>query len=207
MDKNIIYTVGHSNYTFETFLKIVTSYGIQYIVDVRSYPYSNYCPHFNREELKELLKQNGVSYLFMGDNLGARPKDRNCYISGKVDFEILKETESFKAGIFRLKDALNRKLALALMCSEKEPINCHRAILISRVLKEEGCEVLHILDADSTCSQQEIETELQKKFHLEPLLFDTENSAEDRTIEAYKMQEEKITYSDSKEREKVESRY
>lgn len=202
-----IYTVGHSNYDTHEFIELINAYGIQIIVDVRSMPYSKYCPQFNKDVLEKSLPANGITYLFLGKELGARPTDSNCYLHGKIDFDRLKENSKFREAICRIEEGARKKHVLSLMCSEKEPINCHRTILISRVLKNEGVEVKHILNASESCDQTEIEEKLQKKFHLEPLLFDTKNAAEDRINEAYKKQEEQITHIPEKEGSKIGSEY
>lgn len=203
----LIYTVGHSNYSTDEFLRILGAYGIQIIVDVRSAPYSKYCPQFNKDIIEKSSQCKGIKYLFLGKELGARPNDPNCYSHGSVSFDRLKESELFKAGIARLQEGIKNNCVLALMCSEKEPISCHRTILISRVLSDAGVEVRHILSSTECCTQLDIEESLQKQFKLEPLLFDTANAAEDRVREAYKHQEEHITYTDEKERNIIGSEY
>lgn len=190
-----IYTVGHSNYDTDKFLEIICAYNIQVVVDVRSAPYSKFCPQFNKEIIEKSLQSKGIKYLFLGKELGARPDDTNCYFQGRVNFDRLKESEQFREGILRLKEGLKNRYVLAIMCSEKKPIECHRTILISRTLKEEGIEVKHILGGTEVIDQDQIEEQLQKKFKIEPSLFDTENAAAERIKEAYEKQEEQITYS------------
>lgn len=199
--------MGHSNYEFDTFLEVIIAYGIQIIVDVRSAPYSKYCPQFNKDIIEKSLQSKGIKYLFLGKELGARPSDSNCYIHGRVNFDLLKESGKFREGISRLKEGVKKKCVLALMCSEKDPINCHRTILISRVLNDEGIEVSHILNPSESCSQTEIEEKLQKKFELEPLLFDTENAAAERIKEAYKKQEGLITHIQEREGNEIGTEY
>ena len=194
----IIYTVGHSNHEVEQFIKLLQSYSIDIVVDVRSAPYSQYCPQFNKNTIEQVLSNNGMKYLFLGKELGAR--------HNRVEYDKLKKTDLFRQGIERLKDGAG-KCIVTLMCSEKDPINCHRTILISRVLKGEGIEVRHILDENKTVSQNEIEEQLQKKFKLEPLLFDSAGAEQARIGEAYKKQEEKITYSHNAEESEIVSEY
>ena len=202
----VIYTIGHSNYEANQFITILHSYSIDTVVDIRSAPYSKYCPQFNKKTIDQVLNNSGVKYLFLGKELGARPDSSECYEYNRVKFDMLKKTELFKQGIEKLKDSAN-KCTVALMCSEKEPINCHRAILISRVLKEEGVKVRHILDENETVSQDDIEKQLQEKFKLEPLLFDKADAEQGRVDEAYRKQEEKITYSHNAEENKVGPEY
>lgn len=197
----MIYTIGHSNYEMNVFLDIAASYGIDILVDVRSSPYSKYCSQFNKEVIKNALNNAGVEYLFLGKELGARPADLSCYYEGRVQFNLLKKTDLFKKGIDKLKEEVNKGHILAIMCSEKNPAECHRAILISRVLTEEGLEVKHILDKTEIIDQPQIEKQLQKKFKLEPSLFDSQNANWERTTEAYEKQEELIAYTESAEAE------
>lgn len=197
----MIYTIGHSNYKMDDFLSVVSSYGIDIIIDVRSAPYSKYCPQFNKEVIKNSLDRAGIKYLFLGKELGARPDDLSCYYGRRAQFDLLRKTDLFKKGISRLKEEASKGGELAIMCSEKNPIDCHRTILISRVLKEEELEVKHILNDAETIDQIEIEKQLQRKFKLEPLLFDSQSADRERIKEAYKKQEELITYTQSVEDE------
>lgn len=197
----MIYTIGHSNYEIDDFLKIASSYGIDFIVDVRSSPYSKYCPQFNKKIIKNALSNAGIKYLFLGKELGARPNDSSSYYGGRVQFEHLRNTELFKQGIAKLKDGENKECVLAIMCSEKSPIDCHRTILISRILKEDGVDVMHIISDTEVIDQSQIEEQLQKKFKLDPLLFDTENAAQERIAGAYKKQEEQIACTQNMENE------
>lgn len=191
----MVYTVGHSNRDINDFIKIIVSYGINCIVDVRSSPFSKYCHQFNKEVIKEVLQNARIKYLFLGKELGARPDDLSCYYKGRVQFDLLRKTELFKQGIARLKDGEDKGCVVAVMCSEKNPIDCHRTILISRVLKENGIELKHIISETESIDQNQLEEQLLKKFKMEPTLFDTENAMNDRIVDAYKKQEEHITYT------------
>ena len=188
----IIYTIGHSNYDANQFIAILQSYSIDTVVDIRSAPYSKYCRQFNKKTIDQVLNNNGIKYFFLGKELGARPDSPECYEQSRIQYDKLKETELFIQGIKRIKDDTSKCIA-ALMCSEKDPTNCHRTILVSRVLKGEGIEVKHILDENTIVSQDDIEEQLQKKFKLEPLLFDPPDAKQRRIDEAYKKQEERIT--------------
>ena len=197
----MIYTVGHSNYDFDVFLKFISKWKIEVIVDVRSAPYSKFCPQFNREVIQKALSNAGIKYLFLGKDLGARPDEPSCYEYGRVKFDLLRKTATFEKAIARLKAGDSKGVVVSLMCSEKNPIDCHRAILVARVLKNEGIEVKHIVSEIELIDQAQIEEQLQEKFKLEPLLFDTETAAQERIADAYKMQEEKITYNQHSESE------
>ena len=139
------FTIGHSNHPADRFLRLLLSHRIEEVVDVRSSPRSRFNPQFNRRALHATLEEAGLGYAFMGDALGGRPTDPSCYDSdGRVQYDRLAETDAFKAAIRNviLRTGDRR---LALMCSEQEPLHCHRALLIARVLTEDGLGVSHIL--------------------------------------------------------------
>jgi uncharacterized protein (DUF488 family) len=140
-----IYTVGHSNVTVERFVDLLRLQLIQLLVDTRSQPYSRYVPQFNRESLKSSLEYAGIAYLYLGDELGGRPRDARYYRpEGTVDYDQLAEAPFYREGIERLKrEATGR--CLAVMCSEADYRHCHRYNLITRSLVKEGVEVQHIL--------------------------------------------------------------
>ena len=113
------------------------------IADVRSHPYSRYMPHFSREFLKEALSAKNVKYVFLGRSLGARSDNPACYHKGKVQYDLLAQEPQFIAGLDQLRLGMNR-YRIALMCAEKDPLNCHRAVLVARKLYEGGISVVHI---------------------------------------------------------------
>jgi uncharacterized protein (DUF488 family) len=139
-----IYTIGHSTHPIERFVVLLKSASITAISDVRSRPYSRMNPQFNREPLKTALRANGIKYVFLGKELGARSDDQSCYRHGQVQYDLLARTELFRQGIERLKEGA-RSFRIALMCAEKEPLDCHRTILVARKLAEHGIKVKHIL--------------------------------------------------------------
>lgn len=144
MNKHPLYTIGHGNRKGDDFLALLKEYGIEYLIDVRSVPYSRFHPQFNRNALESFLAQHGIRYVFMGDELGGRPKDVSCYKHGNVDYDILKTKEFFKSGIERLTTAYYKDINLAIMCSERNPIECHRSKLIGQVLNAANIIVQHI---------------------------------------------------------------
>lgn len=140
----VIYTIGHSNLDIDWFLRVLAAYAIGILVDVRSMPYSRFAPWFNREALRDALGANGIEYRFAGDFLGGRPTDPTCYLGGVVppnDANFLKEVDYpevarrpwFKRGIERVL-VLARDNAVAIMCSEEDPNQCHRYHLIAQSL-------------------------------------------------------------------------
>lgn len=130
---NELFTIGYSPHTYDSFLNILRKYQISALVDVRSSPYSQFKPEFNRETLKDLLKKHKIAYVFLGDYCGARVEDPTCYVNGKVDYNLVAKSQKFKEGLERIKKGMDI-FRIALMCAEKDPITCHRTILISRNL-------------------------------------------------------------------------
>lgn len=139
-----IFTIGHSNHSLEMFVTLLQKHGITVLVDVRSAPFSRFNPQFNKEELKQEIKKHGIKYVFLGRELGARPEDPSCYENGQVQYERLKDTVPFKEGIERVIQGAEQH-TVALMCSEKDPLQCHRFLLIARALVKLDTSVSHIL--------------------------------------------------------------
>jgi uncharacterized protein (DUF488 family) len=140
-----IYTIGHSNIAIERCIDLLRRYSIQVLVDTRSQPYSRYAPQFNRETLNTSLYQADITYLYLGDQLGGRPKGDQYYGQDeKVDYHWLADAPFYRAGIARLRREAEGHF-LAIMCSEADYTKCHRYHLITRTLVHDGVEVQHIL--------------------------------------------------------------
>ena len=139
-----VYTVGHSNHPIEQFLALLDGNGITAIADVRSQPFSRRFPQFNRERLAATLSTHSIAYVFLGRELGARSDDESCYENGRVQYQRLAATAPFKRGIERIFTG-TEKFRVALMCAEKEPLDCHRTLLVSRALEKRGASIAHIL--------------------------------------------------------------
>ncbi|MBK1682405.1 DUF488 family protein [Rhodoferax fermentans] len=186
-----IYTVGHSTQSFEKFLSLLQKQGVTAIADVRSAPYSRFNPQFNREELRNALKVHGIRYAFLGKELGARSDDECCYVDGKVQFKLLARTPLFQSGLTRvIEGAATHKIAL--MCAEKDPLDCHRTILVARELVSRGANVTHILQDGSTEAHRDAIARLIVKMGLgEADMFRSEELTVD---DAYEKQAERIAY-------------
>jgi uncharacterized protein (DUF488 family) len=156
MPRTPIYTIGYGAREIEAFLAVLQANQIQYLVDLRSSPYSSYKPEFSKKSLQNFLEANGIRYLFMGDTLGGQPNDAACYTDGKVDYEKVAQRPSYQAGIVRLHEASRQGWRVALMCSEGKPENCHRSKLVGRTLTAEGVEVLHIDEEGVLVSQKDL---------------------------------------------------
>ena len=139
-----VFTIGHSNYPVERLFHLFLMHSISAVCDVRSQPYSRVNPQFNREPLKAALRVANIKYVFLGAELGARSSDRSCYRNGQVQYDLLAKTDLFRRGIDRVKEGA-KSFRLALLCAEKEPLDCHRTLLVSKVLYDEGLAVHHIL--------------------------------------------------------------
>jgi len=152
----VVYTVGHSNVAQEAFIALLKQHGIEVLVDVRSQPYSKYVPHFNAGVLKPAILAAGMKYLYLGKELGGRPEDKQYYDSnGHVLYGLVAEGDEFKAGIERLLRGA-REHRVALMCNEENPAECHRRLLVGRVLVEKGARVLHIHGDGRVESEEEL---------------------------------------------------
>jgi uncharacterized protein (DUF488 family) len=140
-----IWTVGHSNHDLDGFTRLVAGQQIEFLVDVRSFPFSRFAPHFNRDEIEAASAQRGVGYLFLGAELGGRPtRDEHYDAEGHALYGLMAEDQTFTAAVDRLISGVRRH-RIALLCSEGDPQSCHRRLLVGKVLTERGVELRHIL--------------------------------------------------------------
>ncbi|MCI5131384.1 MAG: DUF488 domain-containing protein [Candidatus Electrothrix sp. EH2] len=189
-----LFTIGYSPHILDTFLDILKKYHITAIADVRSSPYSQFKPEFNREQLDDFLKKHNISYVFIGDLCGARVEEPSCYLNGKVDYSLVAKNPKFLEGLKRIKQGM-KNYRIALMCAEKDPITCHRAILICRNLLDSDITIKHILSDGTVEEHKDSEYRLLKLFKLDhPELF---RSEQQRLDDAYSRQGEKIAYETS----------
>lgn len=161
---NTVYTVGYSGYhqDVKRFVSDLRAHGIGVVVDVRTSPYSKYAPEYNREDLQLTLKANGLKYVFMGDELGARPSDRSCYSNGAVDYDKIIAAPFFQHGLDRIQEGIAKGLAITLLCAEKDPINCHRNVLVAHALSKRGVEIKHLIqlaDGEPAVAEDREDTE------------------------------------------------
>jgi uncharacterized protein (DUF488 family) len=143
-----LYTIGHSNLSAERFLAQLAQAGIAAIVDVRSVPLSRRFPWFSGKSLAARLPSQGISYLAMGEVLGGRPRDATLYCDGVADYEAMAAVPEFQDGVNRLAEAA-RETRVCVMCAEREPLDCHRCLLIGRIFAARKVRLGHIL-ADGT---------------------------------------------------------
>lgn len=142
--QNTVFTIGHSTHPQDRFIALLREHGITALCDVRSNPFSRTNPQFNLDELKAVLPENGTKYLFLGKELGARSEDPACYEGGQVQYDRLARTELFQRGLARIQEGMSKGFRIVLMCAEKEPLECHRTILVARHLAALGIDVQHI---------------------------------------------------------------
>ena len=187
-----IYTIGHSNHSIQCFVSRLRRHGITALCDVRSEPHSRFNPQFNRNALKHALSKEGIKYVFLGKELGARSNDPHCYTDGKVQYGLLARTEVFRQGIDRLLNGC-KDYVVALMCAEKDPNECHRSILVARHLERLGHHVEHILEGGQTEAHSHSINRLVRALnHGNGNLFASDS---DLAEHAYAVQEEKIAYT------------
>ena len=139
-----VFTIGHSTHGIEAFIALLQRYDVTEVADVRSSPYSRFNPQFNREALANSLTTCKIEYAFLGRELGGRPNDASCYENGRIRYNLVSKTRSFQKGIERVvKDTASH--CVALMCAEKEPLECHRSLLVAQALQARGIAIKHIL--------------------------------------------------------------
>lgn len=151
-----ILSLGHSTLAYEEFLSLLRGAGATAVADVRTSPYSRHFPQFNRETLQAELRADGVAYVFLGKELGGRPTGSDFYCEGVADYEKMAATETFRQGLDRVVAGSN-KYHIALMCSERHPLDCHRCLLVGRELLRRGVDTQHILANGSIETQSQIE--------------------------------------------------
>lgn len=139
----MIWTIGHSNHSAVRFIDLLQGAGIDCVADVRSTPFSRRNPQFSQKALAASLRDACIEYWFLGDALGARPKDPCCWEDGRVSYARIAVSAAFQDAIGALIDRSHAK-RIALMCAEKEPLDCHRTILVGRALAQHDTELAHI---------------------------------------------------------------
>lgn len=191
---NTVYTIGHSTDNIEQFITNLNRVndGNTFLVDVRSVPYSAHTPQFNKDLLKQSLKEIGVRYVHMGDEFGARRSEAEAYNDkNQVDFNKTEQLAMFQEGLQRVKKALSLSCNLILMCSERNPLECHRFGLVARALSKQGILVNHII-GNKIISQAEAESELLIKY--QSMIYSLFASHDEQLDQAYKILNTNIGY-------------
>ena len=186
-----VFTIGHSTKAIADFLGVLQKHSIDAVADVRSAPYSRHNPQFNREALQSALKEAKMKYVFLGKELGARSDEDCCYVNDKVSYSRLAQSDLFQSGIARVLEGAS-KHRVALMCAEKDPLDCHRTILVARELLKHGALVSHI-HSDSTLEDHAASmSRLVARLGLSE--GDMFRSHESTLEEAYELQGDAIAY-------------
>ncbi len=185
--------IGHSRHPLERFIALLQEAQVTALADVRSAPKSRFSPQFNKSALANSLAGHGIDYMFLGKELGGRPARPEMYTEGRADSEKMAASPEFRAGLARLIEAAGR-LRVAAMCSEADPLDCHRCLLVGRALAEAGHDLAHILASGEIVSHAEIEERL---LALEQLADDDllMRSRADRLAEAYRSRARKAAYA------------
>lgn len=163
-----ILTVGYSTHEWPAFLALLRGAGVTAVADVRSHPQAR-LPSYRQENLAPALRREGIAYVFLGTELGARRTEPGCYLEGRADYDLVAELPAFRDGITRLERGAAEH-TIALLCAEKEPLDCHRGVLIARVLVEAGWRVGHVLADGSIEDHADTEKRLVARVGTDPLL-------------------------------------
>ncbi|MEQ8846196.1 DUF488 domain-containing protein [Botrimarina sp.] len=163
-----IFTVGYSTHEWPGFLALLQRAGVTAVADVRSHPAAR-LPQYRQETLAPALRDAGIAYVFLGEELGARRVEPECYIDGRADYDRIARLPAFREGIARLQRGAELH-TITLLCAEREPLDCHRGVLVSRVLSQAGWRVRHLL-ADGTVEEHaQTERRLVEWMGVDPLL-------------------------------------
>ena len=192
-----IYTIGHSTQSIENFINLLNLHSINCLIDVRSSPYSQYNPQFNRESLAAELDWNGILYAHFGKEFGARRTRLSLLDNdGRVDFKKVHLDETFKLGVKQLEDVCDQGYQVALMCSEGDPLDCHRFSMVSYHLSKHGWEIYHVLPDGEIISNGDLECQMVENLWAklpQTTLFD-QVSPEDQLEAAYEIIMKKVAY-------------
>jgi uncharacterized protein (DUF488 family) len=163
--KNTCFTIGHSNHCINYFIEILKKNRINILIDVRSSPYSKYAYQFNKDNIKHYLNDEEINYLFAGNVLGGKYKDKNLlFPNGIPDYRKIMDTEKFNSGLLKVVSLIEKGNTVVIMCTEKNPLDCHRFNLISRGLEKLKVNILHIMEDGNLKTNNQIKNELMKKF-------------------------------------------
>lgn len=188
-----VWTVGHSTHTYERLLDLLRAASITAVADVRTAPFSRHFPQFNKDTLQSELRMDGIAYSVLGKELGGRPRGSQYYRDGVADYERMAESSEFTRGLQRVLDG-TRKYRIALMCSEHDPLDCHRCLLVARALAARSVAVKHILADGKIADHRELEERLLKSEgqHGDDLFL----SLDEQLAEAYRKRARKVAYAE-----------
>lgn len=162
-----LFTIGYSGLDMPGFVALLRAHAVDVVCDVRSTPYSTYKPDFTRGPFRGHLNRARIRYVFLGDRLGARPRDRSVYVAGQATYDRIAATADFHTGLDRVRKG-TRTLTLALVCSERDPIDCHRAVLVCRHLDDLRGDIVHLHTDGSVEDQAAFDARLVAHHGLTP---------------------------------------
>jgi len=188
-----ILTIGHSRHPLERFIALLQEAQVTALADVRSAPMSRFSPHFNRGALATSLAAQGIAHVFLGKELGGRPQQQSLFTAGVADYEKMAASPEFRVGLARLTEAAERH-RVAVMCSEADPLDCHRCLLVGRALAGGGIDVGHILASGAVVTHAQAEDRLLDLENLAEagLLL---RSRDERLAEAYRSRCRRVAYA------------
>ena len=159
-----IYTIGFEDFAIDDFINLLKQKGITFLIDIRSKPYSDRFPDYNKDNLKATLADCGIAHESFAREFGARQENPDFYTNGQMDFDLFRKSPVFIGGVNKVIDLINSGITVSLMCQESNPIDCHRAILCGRAFHNKGFQVIHLLAHDSAITQEVIEKRVLAKY-------------------------------------------
>lgn len=194
--KGTLFTIGYSGYMINDFISELQKYKINVLIDVRSDPFSQRYPDYNKPNLESILKRNGIYYRNYAVEFGARQEERRFYsLDGFMNFELFVQSEQFKVGERKIIDSLSQGYHIVLMCAEKDPVQCHRAIMVAPQFYRQGYEIIHLMPNGTTKTQVDVENELLNIYfpNMNQLsMLEPQKSEEEVIKDAYRKQNQKI---------------
>lgn len=168
-----IWSIGHSNHSFDHLRGLLEGAAIATVADVRSIPFSRWHPQFNRDRLRDALGAAGIGYVLLGEELGGRPLEPTLYDgAGQVRYDLVAATDRFRAGVERLVQ-LAGTARVAMMCSEEDPTRCHRRRLVMPALAERGAGTVHLRGDGSQMTEADLAASGPGRRPRRPQLFPT----------------------------------
>jgi uncharacterized protein (DUF488 family) len=181
-----VFSIGHSHHEAGAFVELLRRAGVDAIADVRSQPFSQRMPQFNRPELQQTLQASDIHYAFLGDTLGGRPQRPSLYdADGRVNYERVRATDSFKRGLEQLASA-QEDYRVAMLCAEEDPLDCHRGLMITPALVQVGIYPLHLRGNGTSETTAEMEDRLLDLTQLGGLFALTDEERQQSLAEAYR---------------------
>lgn len=191
----IVFTIDHSNHTTEGFLDLLNQNEVTALADVRSVPYSRFSPQFNKKQISTSLNSAGIKYVYLGTELGERSEDLSCYENGHICYDRLASSPKFRDGLQRILRG-SKEYRIALMCAEKDPLQCHRTLLVGHEFDKLGVPVTHILADGQLEPHAKTMTRLLSEFNLDSGsdLFNQDTSQSELIEEAIKYQSQQVSH-------------